>query len=137
MKCEKFFLMTVALTALTTVSADCPGCCEREVAAQSNQNYGGANNSGSSFDETMLPPGNCSAMTQDEQDFSAKLNDTNAMLFCSKMTSAQRQKAMQMAGTRGPSGVKMTPDDAVQNVSRNSGMPSGNKQRGGSACPVQ
>ncbi len=85
----------------------------------------------------MMSPGDCSDMSDDEQDFASQLNDTNSMMFCSKMTPMQRQKAMQMAGMRGPSGTKMSPDDAVQNVMKNSGMQGGKGQRGSSACPVQ
>lgn len=92
----------------------------------------------SQYDQQTMSPGDCSDMSQDEQDFAAQLNDVNAMMFCSKMTSDQRQKAMKMTGMRGPSGTKMTPDDAVQNVMKKNGMQdAGKNQRGSNACPVQ
>ena len=89
-------------------------------------------------DEPMMSQSDCSALSSDEQDFASQLNDGNAMMFCSKMTPVQRQKAMQMAGMQGPSGAQMSPDDAVQKVMQNSGgqMNKGNR-KGAGACPVQ
>jgi hypothetical protein len=75
----------------------------------------------------------CNALTTDEQAFAAKLNTTNSSLFCSKMTPMQRKNAMQMTNTKGPSGMKMTPDDAVQKVMSSSNT----KASGSKACPVQ
>lgn len=75
----------------------------------------------------------CSALTTDEQAFATKLNSSNSSLFCSKMTPMQRQKAMQMANSKGPSGAKITPDDAVQKVMSSSNT----KAPGSKACPVQ
>jgi len=75
----------------------------------------------------------CSALTTDEQAFAKKLSSSNSTLFCSKMTPMQRQNAMQMANTKGPSGMKMTPDDAVQKVMSSSNT----KAPGSKACPVQ
>lgn len=83
-------------------------------------------------DELMMSEDDCSTLTQDEQDFSAKLNDNNSMIFCSQMTAIQRQKAMQLSGRKGPSGSKLSPNDAVQQVMKNS------KSSGKSgSCPVQ
>lgn len=86
-------------------------------------------------DDQMISPNQCSALTQDEQNFAKNLNDMNAMMFCTKMSPVQRQKAMQMSTMRGPNGNKMTPDDAVQNVMGTN--PNNGRQRGTGACPVQ
>lgn len=84
-------------------------------------------------EDPALSQNPCSALTTDEQAFATKLNSTNSSIFCSKMTPMQRQKAMQMTSTKGPSGTKMTPDDAVEKVMSSSNM----KAPGSKACPVQ
>lgn len=84
-------------------------------------------------DEPMTSQNPCSALTTDEQTFASKLNTTNSSTFCSKMTPMQRQQAMQMANTKGPSNTKMTPDQAVQKVMAGSNQ----KAPGSKACPVQ
>lgn len=100
-------------------------------ASKSNQN-----NSNQQYNNSMMMSQDaqdaCSNLSSDEQDFAAKLNDMNAMTFCAQMSPIQRQKAMQMTGSRGPSGTKMTPDDAVQSVMQNN-----TPQRSGGACPVK
>jgi hypothetical protein len=83
-------------------------------------------------DEQMMSDDDCSTFTQDEQDFSAKLNDNNSMIFCSQMTAMQRQKAMQLSGGKGPSGSKMSPNEAVQQVMKN-----GKRSEKSGSCPVQ
>ena len=124
-----FFLTVCAASSATVFSTE-----EKEIAAAQNQNY--------NYNDQMMQSPDCSSLSMDEQSFASQLNDTNAMTFCSTMTPAQRQKAMQMNGTRGPSGKKMTPDDAVQSVMKSSNMQgsgqgAGKNQKSSSACPVQ
>jgi hypothetical protein len=84
-------------------------------------------------DQPMTSQNPCSTLTADEQTFASKLNSTNSSIFCSKMTPMQRQKSMQMASTKGPSNMRMSPDEAVQQV-----MAGSNPNAPGSkACPVQ
>ncbi|HEY2810776.1 MAG TPA: hypothetical protein VGJ00_05255 [Rhabdochlamydiaceae bacterium] len=86
-------------------------------------------------DTPMISPNACSGLTDEEQNFAAMLNDSNAMMFCSKMSPMQRQKAMQMSATGGPAGVpRMSPDDSVQAVMQGNTM---TRPRGSGACPVQ
>lgn len=119
-----FFFSTCALSSAAFSSEG------SEIAAKQNQN--------NYYNDQMTMTPDCSDLSMDEQNFASQLNDTNAMMFCSKMTPMQRQKAMQMNGTRGPSGKKMTPDDAVQSVMKNGNTQgTGKGQRGSSACPVQ
>jgi hypothetical protein len=121
---RKIFILSTCALSSTIFSA------ENEIAAKQNQN--------NYYDDQMMMTPDCSDLTMDEQNFASQLNDTNAMMFCSKMTPMQRQKAMQLNGTRGPSGKKMTPDDAVQSVMKSGNMQgTGKGQRGSSACPVQ
>jgi hypothetical protein len=121
MRIKKIFTIAIALS---TCSASLFSTDEGNQIAQNSQK--------------MMSPGDCSDMTQGEQDFASQLNDANSMMFCSKMTPVQRQRAMQMAGMQGPSGNPMSPDDAVQNVMKNSGgMPNNRGPRGSGACPVQ
>jgi hypothetical protein len=133
MKNEKIFILAIAMSALSVplFSAESPSSLENEkLLAQRNQYNDNS-------DQAMMSPADCSEMSEDEQDFASQLNDANSKTFCSKMTPMQRQKAMQMTGMRGSSGTKISPDDAVQNVMKNSGMQGGKGQRGSGACPVQ
>jgi hypothetical protein len=101
--------------------------------SQENNEYIAKKQQPSYADEPMTSQNPCSGLTTDEQAFAAKLNTTNSSTFCSKMTPMQRQQAMQMTNTKGPSNTKMTPDQAVQKV-----MAGGNQKAPGSkACPVQ
>jgi hypothetical protein len=136
MRRDKFFLtalfMTVFSIPLFSNNSAQPAESEKQVAKKTptmNSPYA---------DTSMTSESDCSSLSSEEQDFASKLNDTNAMMFCSKMTPMQRQKAMQMSGMRGSSGTKMNPDDAVQNMMQNNGgqMNKGS-QRGSGACPVQ
>lgn len=128
MESKKKFLLGI-LTILSSLSLSAAENDEKLITQ--NNNY--KNNS--SGDNMMND--SCSGLSADEQTFASQLNDSNAMMFCSQMTPAQRQKAMQMNGTRGPSGTKMSPDDSVQNVMKNSAPNAGKGQRGSGACPVQ
>jgi len=52
----------------------------------------------------------CSHMVPEMQQFATQLTPENQMMFCGKMTDAQRANAMQMSSS-------MTPDQAVQKAS--------------------
>jgi len=101
--------------------------------SEENNEYVAKKQQPSYADEPMTTQNPCSALTTDEQAFASKLNTTNSSIFCSKMTPMQRQKAMQMASTKGPSNTKVTPDEAVQKVMSGSNP----KAPGSKACPVQ
>lgn len=160
---KKFFSLGI-LTILSCLSLSASENGEKLVANQNsnNNNYNNSNNnnnkgnnnkgnnnnnkgnngnsSGNNSvygDDSMMMNDSCSGLSADEQNFASQLNDSNAMMFCSQMTPAQRQKAMQMNGTRGPSGTKMSPDDSVQYAMKNSAPNAGKGQRGSGACPVQ
>lgn len=75
----------------------------------------------------------CSQLSDDEQNFAGQLSDMNAMAFCSKMSSMQRQKAMQMSTMKGGN---MSPDDAVQKVMQGNMSKQPSRNSGG-ACPVK
>jgi len=136
MKGKKFFITAIVMSAacMPLFSAESESAIESDkLIAKKNQNKQNSQYA----DEPMMSQDDCSALSSDEQTFASQLNDNNSMMFCSKMSPMQRQKAMQMTGMRGPSGTKMSPDDAVQNVMKNSGMQNEKGQRGSSACPVQ
>jgi len=61
--------------------------------------------------------GMCQDMSPEMQQFAAKLNMNNKMLFCSKFTDAQRTQAMQMSAQKDSYGKpKMTPDKSVEKI---------------------
>jgi|GEM_PF-6920139 len=135
MKRKEIFLTALFMTVFSVplFSNDSAQFAESELVAKKS-----TNTKSQYADEPMMSQSDCSALSSDEQDFASQLNDANAMMFCSKMTPMQRQKAMQMSGMQGSSGAQMSPDDAVQKVMQNSGgqMNKGNR-KGAGACPVQ
>jgi len=82
--------------------------------------------------QMMTPGPSCESLSDDQQMFAAKLNPQNKQMFCNQFSSSQRMSAMQLAGSTGANGRKMTPDQAVEQTARSSNMRSG-----GGACPVR
>lgn len=58
----------------------------------------------------------CKNFSEETKRFSDKLNDSNLKVFCEDFNDGQRQQAMQMASQKG---MNMTPDQAVEMVSKN------------------
>ncbi len=58
----------------------------------------------------------CKNFSEETKRFSDKLNDSNLKIFCEDFNDTQRQQAMQMASQKG---MNMTPDQAVEMVSKN------------------
>ncbi len=58
----------------------------------------------------------CQNFSEETKRFSDKLNDKNLKTFCEEFNDAQREQAMQMASQKG---MNMTPDQAVEMVSKN------------------
>lgn len=82
--------------------------------------------------DSTMRAGACDTLPQDQQAFAAQLSAANKTMFCSQFSPAQRSSAMQMAGTPNASGMKMTPDQAVEQVGRGAAP----AQRSG-GCPVR
>ena len=132
MNSKNFFIYLYFLTACGGMlfSTEVSQSTEKMVAKKSSQpQYA---------DESLMSQTDCSALSSKEQGFASQLSDANQILFCSKMTSMQRQKAMQMAGMQGTSGINMSPDEAVQDLMQNNDAQMNSKrQKGSGACPVQ
>lgn len=126
---KKFFTFLLVMTlGVSFLSAD----------NKTNKNPSPKKSQQKYADEPLLSQDACSSLTKEEQNFASQLNDDNALIFCSQMSSTQRQKAMQMAQARGKSSPKISPDDAVQNVIQKDNIQNNNKRpRSGGACPVQ
>jgi hypothetical protein len=92
-----------------------------------------ADMNGQSNGNQPMMAGGCESLPADQQSFASQLNSANKMTFCSQFSAAQRSNAMQMAGTTGANGMKMTPDMAVEQTAK--GMAPMQKNVGG--CPVR
>lgn len=97
---------------------------------------------------TVMPPqpgmtnpvAGCSSMSQDEQDFAAKLLDmNNQVIFCSQFSPGQRQQAMDLAGKPDATGNMVSADDAVAQTMQGSSAGAGttSKRKPGGACPMK
>lgn len=76
----------------------------------------------------------CDNLPTDQKNFASQLNANNKELFCSKFSAAQRASAMQMAGTTGANGMKMSPDNAVEQTAKGTNAP---MQKSAGGCPVR
>ncbi|MES2122310.1 MAG: hypothetical protein V4492_05980 [Chlamydiota bacterium] len=86
------------------------------------------------------PVAGCSSMSQDEQDFAAKLLDmNNQVVFCSQFSPGQRQQAMDIAGKPDANGNAVSADDAVAQTMQGSATGAGAtpKRKPGGACPLK
>lgn len=101
---------------------------ENKTVAQNDQYMGNQQNRNNN---QQMMGNNCDKMGPDEKNFAAQLNSSNKNMFCNQFTPAQRKSAMQMMGTTGPNGMKMSADQSVEQVSRSGGM------RSGGGCPVR
>ena len=96
---------------------------QEELAAQTNNN-------------TMMSSSNCTNLPTDQQTFAMQLTPNNKNMFCNSFNMDQRKAAMQMTTAMNPSGAKMTPDQAVEQVARNNNLtPTNPRSTGG--CPVR
>ena len=82
-----------------------------------------------------MQPQDCSAMSQEMQQFAGQLTPINREMFGGKVTDGQRASAMQMASKPDATGMTMTPDMAVQKVAGASGATP--QQKTPTGCPVK
>lgn len=76
--------------------------------------------------------GCCSELSQEKQQFAAKLNAIHQRLFCAKFDESQQQIAMELTIKKEKSNVEpLTPDQAVQKVAQDNHL----LPRAGGACP--
>jgi hypothetical protein len=98
-------------------------------------------NGGYKAPSSMMQAPDCSQLTQDEQNFAAKIMDmNNKKMFCSQFSPQQRQQAMRMNGQMDTSGNMMGPDQAVQKAmgaTPKSVIPSTQQKSSSGGCPVQ
>ena len=81
---------------------------------------------------------NCTALSDDEQQFAGKLTPANSSMFCTGFNEMQRVTAMETAGQADSSGNIMTEDQAVTKVATdNNLMPAPAMQKNASGCPVK
>lgn len=64
----------------------------------------------------------CENMSPEMKQFSAKLNENNQMIFCTKFNEHQRDQAMKMSMKMGKEGTMMTPDQSVEMVAKEHNM---------------
>lgn len=117
----------VQVQASAKVEATAPAAVDHQV-AQNDQNM--MNNQ---MNNQGMMAGGCENMSMEEKNFAAQLNGTNKRMFCNQFTPAQRRSAMQMMGTTGANGMKMSADQAVEQTARG-GAPA---QRPPGGCPVR
>lgn len=77
----------------------------------------------------------CSTLTPDEQQFAYGLIQDNRSMFCGKFTDVQRAAAMQLTSQPDPTGVLLSPDQAVMRVAAANNLTPQKKSGGG--CPVK
>jgi hypothetical protein len=105
-------------------------------AAEATKNQVAQNDQSMMQNNQQMMSGNCENMTMEEKNFANQLNASNKTMFCNQFSAAQRKNAMQMMGTTGANGMKMSADMAVEQTAK--GMtPGATAPKSAGGCPVR